>query len=128
MGGIPGPGSLHGLVAGLPGRPQGNQADRLSDADLGDLHVRAVRLVKAVDRAMAVVATFINYAESDVLTAVTIRQDNASGGSSSVARFRAQPNLSIGTDHVVRVGRLGRPRIHITRSGGRSRQPTECAG
>jgi hypothetical protein len=103
------------LLAGCAAyQPQGNQDHRLGDADLGDLHVRAVRLVKAVDdRAVAVVATFINYAEPDVLTAVTIRQDNATGRARSGARFRAEPNLSIGTYHVVRVGGPGHPRIHI---------------
>ena len=94
--------------------PQVDEDHRLGNADLGDLHIRAVRLVKAVDdRAVAVVATFVNYAEPDVLTAVTIRQDDATGSTGSDATFRAEPNLRIGTDRVVRVGGPGRPQIHI---------------
>jgi hypothetical protein len=93
---------------------QGDRNRRIGEADLGDLHVRAVRLVKAVDdRAVAVVATFINYAGPDVLTSVTIRQENATGRAGSVTRFRAVPKLSIGTDHAVRVGGPGHPLVHI---------------
>ncbi|MEV6894763.1 hypothetical protein [Kribbella sp. NPDC051137] len=84
------------------------------DVSIGNLQVRAVRLIKAADdRAVAVVATFINYGPPVVLSEVTVEAGNADGTTGTVAPLRAEPRLSIATDAVVRVGGPGYSRIHL---------------
>jgi hypothetical protein len=84
------------------------------DASIGDLHVRAVRLVKSADdRSVAVLATFVNYAPPDVLSEVTVWPGDANGTSGTVTAYKARPGISLETDGVERVGGPGDPRIHM---------------
>lgn len=95
-------------------QPEVSRQHDYGDASIGDLQVRAVRLVKAADdRAVAVVATFVNDGPPVVLTEVTVKAGNANGTAGTVTPLRAEPRLSIAADAVVRVGGPGNPRIDL---------------
>jgi hypothetical protein len=95
-------------------QPEGSRQHDYGDVSVGDLHVRAVRLVKAADdRAVAVVATFINYGPPVVLSEVTVEAGHANGTAGTFTPLRAEPRLSIAADAVVRVGGPGYSRIHL---------------
>lgn len=95
-------------------QPEVSRQHDYGDVSIGDLQVRAVRLVKAADdRAVALVATFINYGPPVVLSEVTVEAGHANGTAGTVTRLRAEPRLSIPADAVVRVGGPGYSRIHL---------------
>jgi copper(I)-binding protein len=102
------------LLAGCAAlnRPDVSREHNYGDVSIGDLHVRAVRPVKASDdRAVGVVVTIVNYGPPDVLSEVTVKAGNANGLAGTVTPLRAEPNLTIPADAVVRVGGPGNPRI-----------------
>jgi len=102
------------LLAGCAAlnRPEVSREHNYGDVTIGDLHVRAVRPVKASDdRAVGVVATIVNYGPPDVLREVTVTAGHANGLAGTVTPLRAEPNLSIAAGAVIRLGGPGNPRI-----------------
>ncbi|MGH3463537.1 MAG: hypothetical protein ACRDP9_18910 [Kribbellaceae bacterium] len=94
-------------------------------ADLGQLHVRAVRLVTADnDGAVALVATFVNDGPADVLIELSARPgdvNTADGVPSADVTSRETPGLGLGAEEVVLVGGAGNPRIDLPDPGERIR-------
>lgn len=105
--------------------PPAHREHGFGTADLGRLHVRAVRLVTAGDDgAVALVATFVNDGPADVLTEVSARPGDigtADGVPSASVTSSRRPGLDLGAAQIVVVGGSGRPRIDLPDPGERIR-------